>query len=123
MATPTVHSDHPPPCRRRDASIDVAAALAAWVLGVEPRALFGDSRGEAQVAAARQLAVYLSHVALGHDLTRLASAFGRDRATLRHALRRVEDERDDPVFDRLLSKLEAILMPLRGARPEGRASQ
>ena len=100
----------------RDAGIDVAAALAAWVSDVEPAALFCCSRGEAQVAAARQIAIYLAHVALGHDLSRLASAFGRDRATLRHALRRVEDRRDDPGFDASLSRMEAILMPLRGGR-------
>jgi len=100
----------------RDAGIDVAAALAAWVSGVEPSALFCGTRGEAEVSAARQLAIYLAHVALGHDLSRLSSVFGRDRATLRHALRRIEDWRDDPGFDRRLSQLEAILMPLRGAR-------
>lgn len=99
--------------RPRDAGIDVAAALAAWVAGVDRGALFGASRGGAQVAAARQLAIYLAHVVLGHDLTRLSTAFGRDRATLRHALRRIEDERNDPAFDRQLIGLEAILLPLR----------
>lgn len=97
----------------RDAGIDVATALAAWVSGVDPAALFCGTRGEAHVAAARHLAIYLAHVALGHDLSRLSSAFGRDRATVRHALRRIEDWRDDPGFDRSLSELEAILMPLR----------
>lgn len=104
------------PARPAEAGITVAAALAAWVAGVESHALFGQSRGGAQVAAARQLAIYLAHVVLGHDLTRLAAAFGRDRATLRHALRRIEDERDDPAFDRQLTGLEAILLPLRGER-------
>ena len=104
------------PARPAEAGIDVAAALAAWVAVVDRLALFGASRGGAQVAAARQLAIYLAHVALGYDLTRLAAAFGRDRATLRHALRRIEDERDDPAFDRQLTGLEAILMPLRRER-------
>lgn len=110
-------SPHPSPLHRParpgEAGIDVAAALAAWVAGVDRIALFGESRGGAQVAAARQLAIYLAHVVLGYDLTRLAAAFGRDRATLRHALRRIEDERDDPAFDRQLTGLEAILLPLR----------
>jgi hypothetical protein len=105
---------HLSPPSRADAARErpgstVAAALAAWVAGVDRLALFGESRGGAQVAAARQLAIYLAHVALGYDLTRLAAAFGRDRATLRHALRRIEDERDDPAFDRQLTGLEAIL--------------
>lgn len=101
----------------RDAGIDVATALAAWVSGVDPAALSCGTRGEADVAAARQLAIYLAHVALGHDLSRLSTAFGRDRATVRHALRRIEDWRDDPGFDRCLSQLETILMPLRAATP------
>lgn len=97
-----------------DPGIDVAVALAAWVAGVDSGALMRDTRGKAQVAAARHLAIYLSHVALGRDLTRLSRAFRRDRASLRHAIRRIEDERDDPAFDQRLSRIEAILLPLRG---------
>lgn len=102
------------PCaRQRPATIDIAIALAAWDSGVELADIGGDRRGEAQVAGARQLAIYLAHVALGHDLSRLSLAFGRDRATIRHALRRVEDDRDDPDFDRRVSRLEAILLLVR----------
>lgn len=103
-----------------DPAITVAVGLAAWASGVESGAILAASRGEAPVASARQLAVYLAHVVLGHDLTRLSQVFRRDRATLRHALRRVEDDRDDPEFDRRVARLEAILMPLRAlSRPEG----
>ena len=97
-----------------DPAITVAVGLAAWASGVESGAILTASRGEAPIAYARQLAVYLAHVALGHDLTHLAQVFRRDRATLRHALRRVEDDRDDPEFDRRVARLEAILLPLRG---------
>jgi chromosomal replication initiation ATPase DnaA len=108
----------PDPCRMpcgapRPATIDIAIALAAWDSGVEQSDIDGGRRGEAQVAGARQLAIYLAHVALGHDLSRLSLAFGRDRATIRHALRRVEDDRDDPAYDRRVSRLEAILLLVR----------
>lgn len=99
--------------RARPATIDLAIALAAWDSGVERDDIEAGSRGEAQVAGARQLAIYLAHVALGHDLSRLSLAFGRDRATIRHALRRVEDDRDDTAFDRRVSRLETILLLVR----------
>ena len=103
-----------------DPAITVAVGLAAWASGVESGAILAASRGEAPIACARQLAVYLAHVVLGYDLTRLSQVFRRDRATLRHALRRVEDDRDDPEFDRRVARLEAILMPLRAiSSPEG----
>ncbi len=99
-----------------DPGIDVAVALAAWVAGVEPGALVRDTRGKAQVAAARHLAIYLSHVVLGRELTKLSRAFRRDRASLRHAIRRIEDARDDAAFDQRLTRIEAILMPLRAGQ-------
>lgn len=94
-------------------TIAVAVLLAAWASQIEPDAITAPRRGEAVIADARHLAIYLAHVTLGHDLTRLAAAFGRDRASLRHALRRVEDRRDDPQFDRFVQALEDILLPLR----------
>lgn len=96
-----------------DPAITVAVGLAALATGVESGAVLATSRGEAPIAYARQLAVYLAHVTLGYDLTRLSHVFGRDRATLRHALRRVEDDRDDPDFDQRVACLEGILAPLR----------
>lgn len=110
---PPAAKPYPLPLRSTDATIDVAVALVAWASNVEPAEIFGDGRGEQPIASARQLAIYLAHVALGHDLSRLSMAFGRDRATIRHALRRVEDDRDDPAFDLRLTRLEAILLPLR----------
>jgi chromosomal replication initiation ATPase DnaA len=64
------------------------------------------SRGPAHVALARQVAMYLHHVLLGQSLTQVAARFGRDRTTVAHACRLVEDRRDDAAFDRLLAILE-----------------
>ena len=111
MSPPLIETSgrHPP----AETTIDVTVALVAWAVGIQPAEILGDSRGEAEIAWARQLAIYLAHVALGHDLTRLSAVFGRDRATVRHALRTIEDHRDDPGFDTELSAIEAILLPLR----------
>ncbi len=123
MPFPTLPLRSPPPAASPDStrhpSIAIAVALAAWESGIDCDAIAGDSRGGAQVACARQLAIYLAHVAVGHDLTRLACAFGRDRATIRHALRRIEDDRDDPDFDQRVSRLEAILVLLRPSGERG----
>jgi chromosomal replication initiation ATPase DnaA len=109
------------PDAARPPTIAIAVALAAWDSEIAHKELAHLRRGAARVADARQLAIYLAHVALGHDLSHLALAFGRDRATIRHALRRIEDRRDDPGFDRRVSRLEAILLPLRPDNGEVRA--
>ncbi len=67
------------------------------------------SRGPARVALARQVAMYLHHVILGRTLTDIAVDFGRDRTTVAHACRLVEDRRDEPEFDATVSELEAAL--------------
>lgn len=64
------------------------------------------SRGKAKVALARQVAMYLAHVACGLSLTDTGRLFGRDRTTVAHACGVIEDRRDDPLFDRALDLLE-----------------
>ena len=64
-----------------------------------------NTRGPKAVSSARAMAMYLVHVSTGLSMTRTGRAFGRDRTTVRHALRRIEDKRDDPVFDRALEGL------------------
>lgn len=70
------------------------------------------TRGRAEVALARQVAMYLSHVALGLSLTDVGRLFRRDRTTVAHACAVVEDRRDDAVFDRVLDLLEWIVAAL-----------
>ena len=84
-------------------------ALVALVFRVEVTELRRRSRGPAPVALARQTAMYLAHVHLGLSLERAGQAFGRDRTTVAHACRRVEDGRDDPKFDQALVHLETAL--------------
>ena len=83
----------------------LAMALAGYALDV-PSAAIADADRSTAAAFARKLAMYLAHVALGMSLGRAGQAFGRDRATIRHACQVIEDRRDDPRFDRWLEALE-----------------
>lgn len=67
------------------------------------------SRGPAEIAFARQVAMYLSHVAGGLTLTEVGRIFSRDRTTVSYACLTVEDRRDDRRLDRALEMIEAIL--------------
>ncbi|NRG19419.1 hypothetical protein HPQ64_17135 [Rhizobiales bacterium] len=67
------------------------------------------SRGKAEVAFARQVAMYLAHVVAGLTLTDVGRRFGRDRTTAAYACRLIEDRRDDPAFDKRLAALEAAI--------------
>ena len=93
------------------AGLSVAAAAA--VAGVPCRAIASPLRCGAAVARARQLAVYLHHVAMGASLSACARHFRRDRATVRHACAVIEDLRDDPAFDCWAARLETSLIAQR----------
>lgn len=100
------------------AAAELAVAVVAYACGVEVELIGGGSRGAAPVAFARQLSMYLTHVAFEISLSRVAIAFGRDRSTVGHACHLIEDRRDDPEFDDWICKLEGMLReaPARVAR-------
>jgi hypothetical protein len=84
----------------------------AKVFGISPRALGTSTRGRAPAARARQVAMYVTHVSCGMSLTDVGALFSRDRTTVSHACAVIEDQRDDPVFDRVLEMLEWIVPEL-----------
>jgi chromosomal replication initiation ATPase DnaA len=61
------------------------------------------------VAFARQVGMYLAHVAAGLPMSEVGRLFSRNRTTVAHACAIVEDCRDDPQFDRALAILEFAL--------------
>ena len=69
--------------------------------------LHGVSRGEAQIAFARQVAMYVAHVWFALPLSEVGRRFDRDRTTVAHACRVVEDRRDDPRIDRVVAAIES----------------
>lgn len=86
-------------------------ALVSLATGVSEAAIMAPNRGPWDTARARQLAMYLLHTSLSASYGEVARAFNRDRTTVSHACRLMEDMRDDPIHDALLARLEAVLAP------------
>ena len=83
------------------------------VFGVHGGDLQLARRGRAQVALARQTAMYLAHVGFSLSLTEVGQLFERDRTTVAHACALIEDRRDDCDFDRALELLERAVKAMR----------
>jgi chromosomal replication initiation ATPase DnaA len=103
-------------CRRTLIPREAIEQAVVQVFGVGHDDLHRISRGRAKVALARQVAMYLAHVACGLSLTDTGRLFGRDRTTVAHACGVIEDRRDDPLFDRALDLLEWSV-PALATRP------
>lgn len=100
--------------RRSRAAKDQAAAklavdVVSFATGVDVGEMLEGPRGSAGAASARQVAMYLCHVAFELSLARVAEAFERDRSTVAHACHIIEDKRDNEGFDAWVASLEAML--------------
>lgn len=100
-----------PSLSRQRVELALHAVAVAW--DVEAQALLAPTRGDQDVALARQIAMYMAHVALGISLNQIGQILGRDRTTARHACRVVEDRRDEPAFDERVRGIEEALSALR----------
>lgn len=89
----------------------IEPAVAA-VFEVDINDLRAPTRGSARTAFARQVAMYLAHVACGVTLTDVGILFQRDRTTVAHACGLVEDKRDDADLDWTLEHLERAVSSL-----------
>jgi chromosomal replication initiation ATPase DnaA len=89
------------------------------VFAISPGEIRGPNRRRKEVAFARQVAMYLAHVAAGLPMAEVGRLFARDRTTVAHACALVEDRRDDPAFDRALAILEFALAA-NTQSPQGR---
>ncbi len=84
-------------------------AAVAHVTGVALKDLCARTRGSPRAALARQIAMYLCHIVFKIRPAEVARVFGRDPTTVAHALRCIEELREEPRLDRTLDWLEAIL--------------
>ncbi len=98
------------------ADVRLTCEVIARVYNILPEALCSRTRGEAHVAQARQIAMYLAHITFGLSLGAVGRHFGRDRTTAAYACERVEDRRDDIRLDLMLDRLERALSILSAAR-------
>lgn len=95
----------------------------AGVFDVDSKQLGQPTRGRAQVALARQAAMYIAHVGCRFSLTEVGEMFERDRTTVSHACLVIEQKRDVPVFDHAIDLLELVIRVLVGpglTRPRSR---
>ncbi|MDY8109983.1 helix-turn-helix domain-containing protein [Fulvimarina sp. 2208YS6-2-32] len=86
----------------------IAIAIAGAVLDIEVAEIARPNRASAPVCEARHIAMYLAHVVFQVSLIRAGRTFGRDRTSIAHAVRRIEDGRDDPAFDAKIERLETL---------------
>lgn len=84
----------------------LVSGMVGYALGVRVESILSEGRGTLDVARARQVSMYLAHVAVGMSLARVAQAFDRDRSTVAHACQIIEDRRDDPAFEAWIETLE-----------------
>lgn len=101
-----------------EAMARLAAGVASYALLVPQAAITDVTRGNAQAAFARRVAMYLCHVGGELSLARVAQAFRRDRSTVAQACHAIEDRRDDEAFDQWISSLEALVRRAPKPAPE-----
>lgn len=87
----------------------LAVGMVEYALKLAPNTVLEPKRGTADIAYARQIAMYAVYVGFGISLARVANAFGRDRSTVAYACHQIEDRRDDPSLDTWLDRLDATL--------------
>lgn len=105
------------------ANARLAARLVARLVGTKtgtPEArILANDRGKSGEARSRQITMYLLHTSLSLSYTEIAEALFRDRTTVSHACRLIEDGRDNGALNAMLCELEGILEligPLAGFR-------
>jgi len=59
----------------------------------------------------QEAAYYLAHTEQGESIRRLADVSGTHPSTVLRAVRRIEQRRDDPLFDRIVSEMEEAPIP------------
>lgn len=95
---------------KRQGQFNLVAAYVHATRQVRPEYLLGPSRGSRHLSQARQELYYLSHVGFGLSFTQIGDLTTRDRTSVAHGVRQVEDSRDDPQRDRALHFAEAALV-------------
>ncbi|MGL1922067.1 MAG: hypothetical protein OCD03_13665 [Hyphomicrobiales bacterium] len=97
----------------------VIIEMVSKVFRVSSRDILAKSRSQAHIAFARQVAMYLTHICCGLNLTQTGKLFERDRTTVAYACNLVEDRRDEMNFDLTLEILEKTIREFAMQQREG----
>jgi|SRR5690606_30679210 chromosomal replication initiation ATPase DnaA len=115
-----VHSD-PDAAEDDFGTCECLAEIAAVLFSVPRKALLSPGRTSQAVSRVRQIAMYVCHVELGLGMREIGTGFSRDRTTVAHACRNVEEWREDPDFDRVVHTIEqvaSLALRFRGGRSQ-----
>lgn len=100
------------PKRREEAAMALCECvidLVAAYFDVSGRDLRMPGRSEMAVSRVRQIGMYLAHVEMQIPMRHVGRGFARDRTTVAHACKVIEDMREEPEFERILGTLERML--------------
>ena len=98
------HAAAPPP---RLICLCIAACV-ALDFGLKAPDLFASKSRSQRLSHARQIAMYLAHVGFALPFDVVGRHFRRDRSTVAHACRVIEDARDDRWLDLRITALDQI---------------
>lgn len=104
-----MRSDNKTPFTMDKARARLVVSAVAIEFAVPEFVLSSRLKGKSEVSYARQVAMYLMRCVYGLTKQRIAEVFDRHYTTVSHACNLIEEQRDDPVFDVKLLKLENFL--------------
>ncbi|MGQ3041600.1 MAG: chromosomal replication initiator DnaA [Brevundimonas sp.] len=87
----------------------LALQVIAAVTGIPAERMNTRTRLQGRECKARWMAMYLAHVTYDWPVERVGLAFGLNRTTAAKACRWGEDERDEPLVDILMERLERFV--------------
>ncbi len=85
---------------------DIVMRCVSMCLDVPLRTMMRPGRGQAREVLARHICMYLLHVVFSLPPAVIGCLFRKDRTTVAHACRRIEERRDKAAFDAFLHALE-----------------
>jgi len=94
------------------ACMHIVVANVSIVYRLPISAILDRRRGRRKVSDARQLCQYLCHISFQHSFAKIGKTFNRDRTSVAHACRRIEDQRDIEHYDMAIEFLGVGVMSL-----------
>ena len=114
FAAASFEQERTTPARTQASLRCIIERTVADVFDIDCKFLRLPTRGQARIALARQVAMYVAHVSCGFSLTEVGAMFERDRTTVSHACEVVERRRDRGSFDHAIELIELVIRVMIG---------